>query len=105
MLCAGPPLVNAMIWSKTIRKFLPRTWSLDNFREAMRVTDFWHSLRNSLLISVTTIVLSVLVGRGPVHPGRLLQRNRNVHQIPRVQHNVHGHIEHHIQNDASFLCT
>ncbi len=40
---------------------LPRTWSLDNFREAMRVTDFWHSLRNSLLISVTTIVLSVLV--------------------------------------------
>ncbi len=40
---------------------LPKTWSLDNFREAMRVTDFWHSLRNSLLISVTTIVLSVLV--------------------------------------------
>ena len=40
---------------------LPRAWSLDNFREAMRVTDFWHSLRNSLLISVTTIVLSVLV--------------------------------------------
>ena len=30
---------------------LPKTWSLDNFREAMRVTDFWHSLRNSLLIS------------------------------------------------------
>ena len=40
---------------------LPKTWSLDNFREAMRVTDFWHSLRNSLLISISTIVLSVLV--------------------------------------------
>lgn len=40
---------------------LPKTWSLDNFREAMRVTDFWHSLRNSLLISVSTIVLSVLI--------------------------------------------
>lgn len=40
---------------------LPQTWSLDNFREAMRVTDFWHSLLNSLLITVTTVVLSVLV--------------------------------------------
>ena len=40
---------------------LPKTWSLDNFREAMRVTDFWHSLQNSLLISISTIVLSVLV--------------------------------------------
>lgn len=40
---------------------LPQTWSFDNFREAMRVTDFWHSLANSLLITVTTVVLSVLV--------------------------------------------
>ena len=40
---------------------LPKTWSLDNFREAMRVTDFWRSLGNSLLISVTTIVLSVAI--------------------------------------------
>ena len=40
---------------------LPKTWSLDNFREAMRVTDFWHSLGNSVLISVTTIVLSVAI--------------------------------------------
>ena len=40
---------------------LPKTWSLDNFREAMVVTDFWHSLRNSLLISVSTIVLSVVI--------------------------------------------
>lgn len=40
---------------------LPKTWSLDNFREAMRVTDFWHSLRNSLLISVLTVGLSILI--------------------------------------------
>lgn len=40
---------------------LPQSWSLDNFREAMRVTDFWHSLFNSLLVTVTTVVLSVVV--------------------------------------------
>ena len=40
---------------------LPLTWSFSNFREAMRVTDFWHSLGNSLLITVTTVVLSVLI--------------------------------------------
>ena len=40
---------------------LPRTWSLDNFREAMEVTDFWRSLRNSLLITVSTVVLSIAV--------------------------------------------
>ncbi len=40
---------------------LPESWSLDNFREAMRVTDFWNSLRNSLLITVVTVVLSILL--------------------------------------------
>ena len=40
---------------------LPKTWSLNNFREAMEVTDFWHSLRNSLLISVLTVGLSILI--------------------------------------------
>lgn len=40
---------------------LPKTWSLDNFREAMRVTDFWNSLRNSLLITGVTVVASVLI--------------------------------------------
>lgn len=39
----------------------PVTWSLDNFREAMEVTDFWHSLGNSLLITVATIVLAILI--------------------------------------------
>ena len=40
---------------------LPMQWSLENFREAMRVTDFWHSLGNSILITVSTVVLSILI--------------------------------------------
>lgn len=40
---------------------LPAKWSLDNFRQAMEVTDFWHSLGNSLLITVATIIVSILV--------------------------------------------
>lgn len=40
---------------------LPQHWSFSNFREAMRVTDFWHSLFNSLLITILTVVLSVTV--------------------------------------------
>lgn len=39
----------------------PQRWSLDNFRQAMEVTDFWHSLGNSLLITIVTIVLAVLI--------------------------------------------
>ncbi|MDE6945246.1 MAG: carbohydrate ABC transporter permease [Lachnospiraceae bacterium] len=40
---------------------LPKAWSLNNFREAMEVTDFWRSLRNSLLITVSTVALSIAV--------------------------------------------
>ncbi len=40
---------------------LPKTWSLANFAEAMRVTDFWRSLGNSVMITVITVVLSVVV--------------------------------------------
>ena len=40
---------------------LPKAWSLNKFREAMEVTDFWRSLRNSLLITVSTVVLSIAV--------------------------------------------
>lgn len=40
---------------------LPKSFSLDNFREAMRVTDFWHSLGNSLLITLVTIALSIVI--------------------------------------------
>lgn len=40
---------------------LPETWSLNNFREAMEVTDFWHSLGNSLLITLVAVGLSIVV--------------------------------------------
>ena len=40
---------------------LPKGWSLSNFAEAMRVTDFWHSLFNSILITVLTVVISIVV--------------------------------------------
>lgn len=35
--------------------------SFGNFAEAMRVTDFWHSLFNSVAVTVATLVLSVLI--------------------------------------------
>lgn len=40
---------------------LPKTWSFANFTEAMRVTDFWHSLGNSILITLVTVALSILL--------------------------------------------
>ncbi|MDE6846950.1 MAG: carbohydrate ABC transporter permease [Lachnospiraceae bacterium] len=40
---------------------LPKVWSLNNFREAMEITNFWHSLRNSLLITLLTVGLSIAV--------------------------------------------
>ncbi|MGN0204340.1 MAG: carbohydrate ABC transporter permease [Coprococcus sp.] len=40
---------------------LPSSWSFENFAEAMRVTDFWHSLGNSLLITLVTVVLAIVL--------------------------------------------
>ncbi|MCI8294243.1 MAG: carbohydrate ABC transporter permease [Hespellia sp.] len=40
---------------------LPRNWSLANFAEAMRVTDFWNSLFNSVLITAVTVIVSILI--------------------------------------------
>lgn len=40
---------------------LPKHWSFSNFAEAMKVTDFWHSLLNSALITVITMVISVIL--------------------------------------------
>ncbi len=39
----------------------PSSWSFDNFTEAMRVTDFWNSLGNSLLITALTVVIAILL--------------------------------------------
>ena len=40
---------------------LPKSFSLDNFAEAMRVTDFWHSLGYSVMITFITVVLAILI--------------------------------------------
>ena len=40
---------------------LPKHFSLSNFAEAMKVTDFWNSLGNSLLITIVTVVLAMLI--------------------------------------------
>mgnify|MGYP000972283988 FL=1 len=39
----------------------PSNWSFSNFSEAMKVTDFWHTLGNSLLITGATIVIAILL--------------------------------------------
>ena len=40
---------------------LPASWSFDNFAEAMRVTDFWRSLGNSLLLTGVTVIICILL--------------------------------------------
>ena len=40
---------------------LPKSWSLENFAEAMRVTDFWQSLGNSLIITVLAVGISIIL--------------------------------------------
>ncbi len=39
----------------------PAEWKFENFTEAMRVTDFWHSLGNSILITGVTVALCILI--------------------------------------------
>lgn len=39
----------------------PKHWSFSNFKEAMVVTDFWNSLRNSLIITLSTIAISLVL--------------------------------------------
>ncbi|XCP86370.1 carbohydrate ABC transporter permease [Roseburia hominis] len=40
---------------------LPKSWSIANFAEAMRVTDFWRSLGNSFIITILTVVVSIVI--------------------------------------------
>lgn len=39
----------------------PSSWSFSNFAEAMEVTDFWHSLGNSLLLTGVTVVICIVL--------------------------------------------
>lgn len=40
---------------------LPSSWSLDNFIQAIQVTDFFRSFMNSLVITVCAVVISILL--------------------------------------------
>ena len=40
---------------------LPKSWSLSNFREAREVKVFWRSLKNSLLITLVAVGLSIII--------------------------------------------
>lgn len=40
---------------------LPKSWRFENFAEAMRVTDFWHSLLNSVIVTAITVTVSILL--------------------------------------------
>lgn len=40
---------------------LPKSFGFGNFAEAMRVTDFWHSFGNSIVITGATIILSLVI--------------------------------------------
>jgi raffinose/stachyose/melibiose transport system permease protein len=52
----------------------PATWSFSNFAEAIRITNFWHTLTNSIIITGSTVVIALLlhsmtgyaIGRGMV---------------------------------------
>ncbi|MEY8390359.1 carbohydrate ABC transporter permease [Lachnospiraceae bacterium] len=39
----------------------PSNWNFDNFIEAMKVTDFWRSLGNSLLLTGVTVIICILL--------------------------------------------
>lgn len=39
----------------------PKSFSFGNFAEAMRVTNFWNSLKNSIIITGITIVFSIVI--------------------------------------------
>ncbi len=61
----------------------PKSWSFDNFREAMRVTDFWRSLFNSFLITAVTMVISIVI-----HSlmGYAVARNMNTNRFYRFSY-------------------
>ena len=39
----------------------PSNWNFDNFIEALKVTDFWRSLGNSLLLTGVTVIICILL--------------------------------------------
>ena len=60
---------------------LPSHLSFDNFAEAMRVTDFWHSLGNSVFITLVTVVLSICITGGAATLGAAFLAEATANQI------------------------
>lgn len=56
----------------------PEKWNFDNFAEAMRVTDFWHSLGNSLLLTGVTVIICILLHS---LAGYLIGRKMSKHKV------------------------
>ncbi len=56
----------------------PEKWNFDNFAEAMRVTDFWHSLGNSILLTGVTVIICILLHS---LAGYLIGRKMSKHKV------------------------
>ena len=60
----------------------PAQWSFDNFKEAMRVTDFWHSLGNSVIITGATIALTIIMHSMAGYAiGRSMAKSKNYKRL------------------------
>lgn len=60
----------------------PAQWSFDNFKEAMRVTDFWHSLGNSVIITGATIALTLIIHSMAGYAiGRSMAKSKNYKRL------------------------
>ncbi|MFJ6719859.1 carbohydrate ABC transporter permease [Streptomyces sp. NPDC091259] len=42
--------------------FFPTTFTLDNFRRALQISDFWGPVGRSLIVSLTVVVIGIAVG-------------------------------------------
>lgn len=40
---------------------LPKSWSLDNFFQAIEMTNFWNAFKNSAFITILTVVISIFL--------------------------------------------
>ena len=72
----------------------PKTWSFANFSEAMKVTDFWHSLGNSLLLTIVTVILAILIHSLAIRvPAHIQMEGYDVPQYANVQYPWEGREE------------
>ena len=70
---------------------LPKSFSFSNFREAMKVTNFWSSLTNSIIITGASILISLVIHS---MAGYALGRAMN---IQKVQGNLLLHCQRYVR--------